>query len=934
MKKLFLCLFILMGIKPSFAQSNYEIQGSVRDSSGLSVIAASVKLTSAKDTLFTRSNADGVFVFKVVRSGQFTLSVSSLGFDPLNRKYLYNEGQGVLKLEPLQLKAAAKQLNEVVISGTPSVTVKEDTVEYRAADYKMKEDAQVEDLLKKLPGVEVDQSGNVKAQGKQVTRVRVNGKDFFGGDVKTATQQLPANLIDKIQIVDDYGDQANFTGIKEGDPEKILNIQIRADKNRGYFMRGTLGEGTEGRYQANLNANTFNNTQQISFVGNLNNTNTSLFSFNGGGGGARIQIGGNSGGSQVQFSRGSGGGGGGNNDGITNVGSIGLNYRDEWGKKLTSYGNYSYANRDNALIRATLQQNINANGTILNDQNSVGNTTNINHRFNWNLEYKIDSLNYLKITPFFNLAQSNGSTNSSFSFLQNNTTLTSEGNNLNDTKSETPNYGADVLFNHRFAKRGRSASLSLSVNRNEIKQDNDAINQSTNYPNGGGSSSIYQYQQVNNHNDNTTTRTGLSYIEPLGRKQSLELNWNFSYADYHNARTTLGTTTEGGSLNLIPDQSNDYAYSFMSNRFGFNYRVTEKKYNYALGLSVQPTLLSGSSITNQTQSRKTGFYFIPVARYSYSFSKTKEFNASYNGRNNEPSFSQLQPVTDVSNPQFPVVGNPDLKAEFVHNVNFRFNNFNFDKGDVLFTNISVSLTQDRIVSNTSYLSNNQIETRYLNTNGYYSINSFYTWSKPLAERKYTLSFNGSANFTRNINFIDGEKNTGKNLVLTQGASFRLNPKEWIELNPGVSYSVNSNIYSLAGQTNTRVSTWNATFNGKAYIKKTWVLGADFVKTINQGFSSALAVNPFIMNAYLEKQFLKANAGALRLQVFDAYNQNTSVSRTVNGNNITDTRSNRLARYVMLTFSLKLQKFNGQTPPNNMQMPGQGGGMMMRREFGG
>ena len=905
----------------AFSQSNYEVSGTVRDSSGLSVIAATVKLRSAKDSLFTRTNADGAFSFKGVKSGQFTLSITSLGFQSALRKYMYNEGEGNLALGVINLKNSSKQLNEVVISGTPTVTVKEDTLEFRAADYKLKDDAQVEDLLRKLPGVEVDKDGNVKAQGKAVTRVRVNGKDFFGGDVKTATQQLPANLIDKVQLIDDYGDQANFTGVKEGDPEKILNIQIRPDKNNGYFTQGRIGQGNEGRYQGNISANMFNKTQQISVQGNLNNTNTSLFNFNGGGGGARVQLGGGGGGARIQI-----GGGGGNagGDGLTRVASVGLNYRDEWSKKLTSYGNYSYANRNNEVLRTTQQQNINTSGFLLNNQNSTSNTSSINHRFNWNLEYKIDSVNYLKVTPYFNLGQSNGTSANTFAFLQDGTSLISSGNNGGISSSETPNFGADALFNHRFGKRGRTASVTLSLSKNNTTQENDAINQTTPV---GVPIAVYQRQVVSNNNTNTTTRSGISYIEPLSRTESLEFNWNFSLADYQNGRTTLGTNTPGGVLAIVASQSNDYTYSFMTNRLGMNYRVTQKKYNYSLGLGVQPSLLSGTSVSNQTSYRRTALNIIPVLRYSYNFSKTKEFNASYNGRNNEPSFNQLQPVTDVSNPQFPVVGNPNLKAEFSHNINIRYNNFNFEKGDVWFTNFSVTLTENKIVSNSAFLPGNKIETRYLNTNGFYSVNGFYTWSKPFAERKYTLSINGFANYSNNINFVDDQKNIGKNLIISQGANFQLNPAKWIELNPGVNYTANKNTYSISAQQNTKVSTWNLTFNGKAYIRKTWILGADFTKALNKGYTSAFSVNPFIMNTYLEKQFLKNNAASLRFQIFDVYNENTSISRSVTANSINDTRSNRLARYAMLTFSLKLQKFNGQQMPNTgMQMPGMGGGM--------
>jgi len=907
----------------AFSQSNYEVSGTVRDSSGLSVIAATVKLRSAKDSLFTRTNADGAFSFKGVKSGQFTLSITSLGFQSALRKYMYNEGEGNLALGVINLKNSSKQLNEVVISGTPTVTVKEDTLEFRAADYKLKDDAQVEDLLRKLPGVEVDKDGNVKAQGKAVTRVRVNGKDFFGGDVKTATQQLPANLIDKVQLIDDYGDQANFTGVKEGDPEKILNIQIRPDKNNGYFTQGRIGQGNEGRYQGNISANMFNKTQQISVQGNLNNTNTSLFNFNGGGGGARVQLGGGGGGGGARIQIGGGGGNAGG-DGLTRVASVGLNYRDEWSKKLTSYGNCSYANRNNEVLRTTQQQNINTSGFLLNNQNSTSNTSSINHRFNWNLEYKIDSVNYLKVTPYFNLGQSNGTSANTFAFLQDGTSLISSGNNGGISSSETPNFGADALFNHRFGKRGRTASVTLSLSKNNTTQENDAINQTTPV---GVPIAVYQRQVVSNNNTNTTTRSGISYIEPLSRTESLEFNWNFSLADYQNGRTTLGTNTPGGVLAIVASQSNDYTYSFMTNRLGMNYRVTQKKYNYSLGLGVQPSLLSGTSVSNQTSYRRTALNIIPVLRYSYNFSKTKEFNASYNGRNNEPSFNQLQPVTDVSNPQFPVVGNPNLKAEFSHNINIRYNNFNFEKGDVWFTNFSVNLTENKIVSNSAFLPGNKIETRYLNTNGFYSVNGFYNWSKPFAERKYTLSINGFANYSNNINFVDDQKNIGKNLIISQGASFQLNPAQWIELNPGVNYTANKNTYSISAQQNTKVSTWNFTFNGKAYIRKTWILGADFTKALNKGYTSGFAVNPFIMNTYLEKQFLKNKAASLRFQIFDVYNENTSISRSVTANSINDTRSNRLARYAMLTFSLKLQKFNGQQMPNTgMQMPGMSGGM--------
>ena len=393
----------------AFAQTSRDISGVVKDSTGTSIIAATVKYIAGKDTLFTRTDVEGNFIFNGVKSSTFLITVSSLGYQTLNKRFLYKDAESQIKLDLITLKSENRMLTEVVISGTPAVTIKEDTIIYRASDYPLRENALAEDLLKKLPGVEVDKDGNVTAQGKAITRVRVNGKDFFGGDVRTATQQLPADILESAQIIDDYGDQANLTGIRNGDPEKILNFTIRADKNKGYFARGTVGGGDKDRYQASLTANTYNNSEQFSFIGNLNNTNSSVFNFSGGGG-ARVQ---GAGGGRTRF-MGGGGFQGANSDGITSVGSIGLNYRKDYGKKVSSYGNYSFSNRDNDMISDQLRQENFQNSLITTDQNSVKNLINNNHRFGWNLEYRPDSMNFVKFSPTFSYGSSVDNGNTSY----------------------------------------------------------------------------------------------------------------------------------------------------------------------------------------------------------------------------------------------------------------------------------------------------------------------------------------------------------------------------------------------------------------------------------------------------------------------------------------------------------------------------------------
>ena len=294
MRKTLFLIWCFFSVLCAFAQNNRSVAGKVTDSVGTPVARASIKLyfTGSPDTLRTFSSNDGTFSFSTVRLSTFFISISSIGYQKFDRRFSFDPSLQQLKLQNILLGNDVKTLQEVVI-GIPPIQVKEDTVEYKADSFKVKPNSVVEDLLKKLPGVSVDKNGDVTAQGKKVTKVKVNGKDFFGSDPKTATRELPADIIDKIQIVDDYGDQAAISGIKDGEPEKVINLQLKKDKNKGVFGRATAGYGTEDRYQAALSANFFDNNRQLSVFGNSNNTNSSLFNFGGqsggGGGGEEME---------------------------------------------------------------------------------------------------------------------------------------------------------------------------------------------------------------------------------------------------------------------------------------------------------------------------------------------------------------------------------------------------------------------------------------------------------------------------------------------------------------------------------------------------------------------------------------------------------------------------------------------------------------------
>src|ERR1700744_4634978 len=371
------------------AQTGREVDGKVIDSTKLSVPGANVKLISDKgDSTVTITDGNGKFVFPAVNGTKFTLTISSIGYQALKRHYTLDNDTKPAVLDPILLKSESNLLKGVTIVGVNPVTLKEDTVEYKASAYKVRENAPVEDLIKKLPGVDVDVNGNITTQGKQVTKVRINGKDFMGGDVQSATKNLPADLVENIQMIDDYGDQANLTGVKTGEPDKIMNITIRKDKNYGYFGQATAGDGEDAlpsspgstpdanRYLTTLNAFRFNGDQQMALLGSINNTNVNTFSFNsntGGGGGGGGGFGGGFGG---------GGGGRGNaargaqnsgslittQNGITDAHSIGTNFRDQWGKALSVYGSYSFADNTVSTNSTNQQQNTSPSNPSTNNQ--------------------------------------------------------------------------------------------------------------------------------------------------------------------------------------------------------------------------------------------------------------------------------------------------------------------------------------------------------------------------------------------------------------------------------------------------------------------------------------------------------------------------------------------------------------------------------------
>jgi uncharacterized membrane protein YgcG len=950
MKPLFLILsFTLLSLFNTYAQTaqdasgTHDVSGTIVDSTKLSLPGSSIKLVSnSGDSTISIADANGKFIFAGVKGSKITLTISSIGFTAIKKHFALNDDGKPVDLGNIILQSQTNMLNQVTIVGAANpITLKEDTVVYNAGSYKVRENAPAEDLLKKLPGVDVDVNGNITTQGKQVTKVRINGKDYMGGDVQSATKNLPADIIENIQMIDDYGDQANLTGVKTGEPDKIMNITIRKDKNYGYTGQATAGDGedalpksqgipNQNRYIGSLNVFTFNGDQQVAVQGSFNNTNVNTFSFGSVGGSGGRGGGGNFGGGGGRGNAGRGGANSGSlitaQNGITVARSIGVNFRDQWSKSLSVYGSYSFADNTTSTTNNIFQQNTSPTNPSEQQQYSLEKDQNINHRFTWNMEYKPDTVNYLKVTPTFSYAGTNTNEADSVSLTQKQA-ITSAYNSITNGDSQAPNYGISALYNHRFPHR---RNLSIFANASSAPSwsfQNPIYNYTAGTPAAPVNQLINTYSRTNSYGVN------LSYLEPLGKRSYLELNYAFNHSVTANNKET-DTLSNANSYNRYDLLSNQYNYTFTTNKVGLNYRFVEKKYNYTLGIGVQPSVLDGDSPLNDIETHRSTFNIIPTARFVYNFSRSKAFSVNYNGSNAAPTFSQLQPVVDFSNALYPVIGNPNLNPAFTNNVSIRYNNFSFTTGNVFFANFSYQQINNQVVTNTiTSNTSNRILTQYLNADGYYNVSGRITYAKPWAQRKYSLIFNGTATYNNNVGYLTNvnldplaatqaeidaarQKNLAKNLVLTPELRFRVDITNIIDAQILSNYAINRTSNSVKNEFNdglSNVRTWNLGINGKNYFGD-WVFSYDYTKATNYGYASNIQVtNPNILNLYVERRFLKNKVATIRLSGFDLFNENTGFTSVPTASSITQTRVNRLARYYLLTFTLRLQKFAGKAP---------------------
>ncbi|MBI5858379.1 MAG: TonB-dependent receptor [Sphingobacteriales bacterium] len=923
MRKLFLVIISVCFTAILSAQKNGSVKGIAFDTiSKQPVAAATITVLDKKDSslvTFTMTDNDGKFELKGLANGEYRLLITHVNYHNSNIFFSISENNKNAELRNVVMNDKAKVLSEVVVTNeAPPVTLIKDTIQYNAGSFKVQPNANVEQLLKKLPGVKVEKDGSIKAQGEKVQKVLVDGKEFFSNDPKIATKNLSADAVDKVQVYDKQSDQAQLTGFDDGNYEKTINLKLKKDKKKGKFGKINAGVGTNERHEGKFNVNSFKGARQFSAIGMGNNTNTEGFSFmdilnftgelakmqRGGGGNININLSGDDAAAMGINSAS-------RNSGINTAWGGGLNYNNIIGNKLDWQSNYFY-NRYNPKQESHIQrQYFLPDSSYFYNQNAISDNLSNSHRLNLNTLFQIDTFNSIRIIPSFSYQKINNKSSSDFQTLSENKGLTNEGFSDNISSNQGYNFKNDLIWRKKFVLKGRTFSLTLQTSLNKSDGDGSLYSISKFYDTNG---LLIKRDTLNQKNTSKGSLKGYNaravYTEPVWKRSLLE----FSIGHSDSKNTVEKITHDYNQSNGKYDQLNNLLSNNFENKYaytngGIRIRTQKKKINYALGLAWQQSDLEGRIISGVKDSviSKTFHNLLPSARMQYNFTKFKFFAVSYNTSTNQPSVSQLQPVPDNSNPLNIKEGNPDLKQEFNHSIMGHLNLISPYKNKNLFFFFNMQFTQNKIVNDDVVNQLGIHTTRPVNVNGVYNINSDISYSIPVRFLKGSIEISSNTGLFKTKQFINGAGNVIK--IFSAGPDLRLdmNPAEKLNIAIGAGLNYNKTKYSLQSALNTNYLSQNYDASLDWEMPKGFFFSTDFNYTVNSQRFAGFNTKVPLWNVSLSKQVLKFNRGEIKFSARDLLNQNIGISRNSNNNYIEDSKVLTLRRFFMLSFTYSLSK---------------------------
>ncbi len=942
MKKI-LFILIAVGCLLPLASQAAVINGVLVDSQDTTeLIEASVRLLMAnKDSTMvkgTTTDMNGVFNIKGVKAGKYLLRFSYLGYNDVIKHVTVGEdgrdvNMGVVKMDPNTI-----MLKEAVVVGLKSpITVKEDTIEFNADTYKTQANAVVEDLLKRLPGVEVGSDGKITANGKEVKKILIDGKEFFSDDPTVASKNIPAEMINKLQVIDRKSDLARLTGVDDGEDETVINLSVKKGMNNGWFGTVNAGYGTDDRYAGNVMINHFRDGNQFTILGGGNNVNN--LGFGDGASGRFQRFGGDRGVTTSQYA------------------GINFNVGSKEDEHFRVGGDIMYSHSDRDTRTRTARQYLLQDSTSYEDANTVARDKGHNLRGDFRVKWEVDSNNTIEFRPNFSFNFNKSERGDTSSLVAGDPARTAVNRSLSNFFNDGKSYewGARLIYNHKVASHpGRSQSLMLNYRYSNVREDADTYTDNTYFLVPEKNQLIDQTANNRRKTHNVTGR--ISWTEPIGDVKNARFlefsyrgNYRYTTSDkmvYDNERTGVwpgGTITNAEWNERL---SNSFRNTFYNQTFSVGFRQVRKAYNLNVGLSVNSAMSKSKDLINSARDIKERWAWsvAPYARFRYKFTETRNLNFNYFMRANQPSITQLQPVADESNPLNIIIGNPELKPTFNHNINIRFGDFAQGAQRSIMAMANVDFAQNSIVSTvtTDEVTGGRT-TSYTNVGGVWSAMAMNMLSFPFGASK--VWYFTSHMFTRygvSKSVTDGVENRSNTWMInySPGLAFR-NSVFDIELRPRYSFQ---NTTTSALKSNTRnIHTWGGNFDGTYSAPFGLVISTDLRYSTTSGYSAGYNSDQWIWNGSIAYQFLKEKQAAVTFSVYDILGQRKNIFRNVTGDYIEDVFYNSLGRYGMVTFTYRFNTFKkGEQPkdrnadrwdgPGRFGPPGGGGRPGGRRPF--
>ncbi|MGV3502925.1 MAG: outer membrane beta-barrel protein [Adhaeribacter sp.] len=917
---LVLLCFALFCSCPAALAQKYAVKGSVTDEKASALPSATVLLLHPKDSAAiynTLTTQQGSYEIRNVIRGEYLLKVSYLGFNSFFKKITLSPAQATLEVPPVKLLPMVLQLGEVQVQGERSpVVYKRDTVEFNANSFKTEPNAAVEDLVKKLPGIEVDEKGAVKAQGEKITKVLVDGKEFFGKDPAIALKNLPANAIDKVQVVDEKSEQAKFSGVDDGHREKILNLTLKKEHKQMGFGKASLGVGTDNRYQGNLNYNRFNQGNQLSVLGMGNNVNQQGFSYeesqqfsNGEGRQNQgednyIMNNANQRGVPINF--------GDRNNGNTHSNAGGLNFFQKVNKKLELNGSYflNHMNQETRRFGSTesvlpLQGSGNS-GRFFSTDSSFSTRYNLTHTVNLSADYKLDSLNSLKVISNFSLSANDYTGKGNNERLSETGEVYNQNRYTSDNEGDSFNGSLQLLFRHRFRTKGRSFTATARLGGNQNENEGRSISRSQ-----VRSGQVQHFNRQNEYgSESNYSSLNLSYTEPLSKKTFLEGNYSVNNNQNGNQGDIYDLVDEqryrNDTLSTNSEQNN------LTQKVGFSLRGKEEKYNFSVGAGLQQIHQEGDFQARGAMTlSRTYLNLLPVANFNYDFSKFHHLRFYYSSYVNTPQLTMVQPLVrqfDLLNIYLP---NEQLRPSVNNYFNLNFNTYNPVSGIYGYAGLSSGYALNPF-SQAINLDQDLVRTmQWVNMRNSFSHDLHANVGLPIKKIKGMIHLGPNAG--RRINYSQVNGQTGQVAQNSVGGNmgFNFNLKDKFSFRANASLRLQRSVYELNKERN--LETRNSQFSTEAnwHVKKNFRLNSNFNLTRYQGTSSNFNQTLPMWNMWVTKQFLKNKTGELKLSAYNLLNRNLGIEQYAYEGNVSRATVNSLGSYYLLSFTYSLnRKMNG------------------------